>query len=261
MAGTSSAARAQERRNMRMHRLLPVIAVLWLGAAGPAQAGDFYFSGQLGLSSGEGESGGATPFFSNTGSDRDSSPLFGGTLGFGFAPQELLPEETWVPRTGIRVELEGLAGRDYEFLTAGADPYYTEVTSWSLMNNLWVDVPLNKPIAWAFGRIPVLEPLSVHVGAGIGIAFTDATTTDNVSAGSDDGIGFTYQVGAGLGYAITEFVSLTLGYRYLDLGQLELPLFAPQPFGSYTLDLASHEITSSLRVTFRRIELPAWRRD
>jgi len=239
------------------HALL--LSALALALAGPAPAGELYLSGQLAISTGTGESGGATPFFPNTGSDSDSSPAYGGALGFSFSPREVLPEQSWLPKAAVRFEFEGVGGRDYEFLTVGADPYYTQVSSWSFMNNLWVDVPLDRAIAWAFGRIPVLEPLYAYGGAGVGFTSTEAKTTDNVSFGMDDKIGFSWQAGAGLGYALTEFVSLQLGYRYQDLGDFELALFAPQPFGTYTLDLAAHEFTSAVKVNFFRVPLPGWR--
>jgi opacity protein-like surface antigen len=240
-----------------------------LALASRADAGDFYLTGNLAISSGTGQSGGQTEFFDNTGSDSDAAPAYGGAVGFGFELSEAIPK-TWqmpLPGWGVRFEFEGMTGRSYELLTKGGDGYISEVKAWTFMPNLWIDVPLHQPIAWAFGRIPILEPLTLYGGAGLGLSTVDLDTTDNVSQGHKERFLFGWQAGVGLGYALTHRVTLTAGYRYVDLGQAKVTLRIPpseDPFGRFTMDLTAHEFNAGVRVAFYSIPYPekwAIRRD
>ena len=229
--------------------------------AGNARAGDFYLTGNLAISTGQGDSGGNTQFFSNTGSDSDSAPAYGGAVGFGFQLSEAIPR-SWdlrLPGWGLRFEFEGMTGREYELLTNGGDGYISEVTAWTFMPNLWLDVPLHPPIAWIFGRIPVLEPLKLYAGAGLGLSATELDTTDNVSQGKNTEYLFGWQAGTGLAYDLTQRVTLMAGYRYIDLGKPEVTLRIPpseDPFGNFTMDLVAHEFNFGVRVAFYSIPYP-----
>jgi opacity protein-like surface antigen len=235
--------------------------LLLMGLAGDAEAGDFYLTGNLAISTGQGQSGGATEFFENTGSDSDSAPAYGGAVGFGFELTEAIPR-SWdvrLPGWGLRFEFEGMTGREYELLTSGGDGYISEVTAWTFMPNLWIDAPLHPPIAWIFGRIPVLEPLKLYMGAGLGLSATDLDTTDNVSQGRNEEFLFGWQAGTGLAYEITQRVTLMAGYRYVDLGKPEVTLRIPpseDAFGRFTMDLAAHEFNFGVRVDFYSIPYP-----
>jgi opacity protein-like surface antigen len=242
-----------------------------LGLAGEAGAGDFYLTGNLAISTGTGDSGGSTDFFANTGSDSDSAPAYGGAVGFGFKLTEAIPKswEVPLPGWGVRFEFEGMTGREYDLRTNGDsnDSYFSEVTAWTFMPNLWIDVPLHQPIAWMFGRIPVLEPLMLYGGAGLGLSSTELDTTDNVSQGKNSEFLFGWQAGVGLGYELTQRVTLMAGYRYIDLGQPKVNLRIPpseDSFGNFTMDLAAHEFNFGVRVNFFSIPYPekwAIRRD
>ena len=252
-----------------------------LGLAGAARAGDLYLTGNLAISTGTGDSGGATGdpvvFFQNTGSDSDSAPAYGGALGLGFKLNEAIPKSWGVPLPdlGVRFEFEGMTGREYELRTGSTPPqpggvgYFAEVNAWTFMPNLWFDIPLGPPIAWAFGRIPVLEPLALYTGAGLGLSTVDLDATDNVSRAHREQFLFGWQAGIGLAYELTERVTLTSGYRYVDLGhpKATLKVGTPPdtlPFGNYTLDLAAHEFNFGVRVDFWEIPYPeqwALRRD
>ena len=96
------------------------------------------------------------------------------------------------------------------------------------MPNLWIDVPLHQPIAWIFGRIPVLEPLMLLRRRGPGTLDTDLDTTDNVSQGRNQEFLFGWQAGAGLAYELTQRVTLMAGYRYVDLGKPKVTLRIPR---------------------------------
>jgi opacity protein-like surface antigen len=246
---------------MRSFRLGARAALLLATAsflpAAPALAGDVYASATLAISTGEGVAGGETPFFANHGSDTDSSPAYGLSAGFAIPFEEVFPDaRTPISDWSARVELEGIAGRDYELRAKGAEPYLSEVYTWTLMQNVWIDVPLERPIARLFGRVPVLEPLSFAMGAGIGLGANDVSTTDNVSRGSKVAYAFAWQAGAGFGYALTRNVNIGVGYRYLDPGSVDLDLRAGQtPLGNFELDLAAHEVATSLRVSFYPVPL------
>jgi opacity protein-like surface antigen len=227
-----------------------------------AQAGELFLSADLGISGGFASSGGSTDFFDNTGSDSDSSPTYG--LGFGLqAPMnEPLPED-WqhrIPSWPVMIDLEFTGGRDYEFLTDGADPYRSQVTSWTVLNNARLDLPLYAPLEWAFGRLPILEPMSFYTTVGLGMTINDIDVTDNVSHGSDKSVGFAWQAGAGIAYEISERVSISVGYRYVDLGEVDLDLsVGPTDFGNFTLDTTAHELATALRVRFFPVSLASSR--
>lgn len=254
-------------------RALAALAALLL-VAPAARAADFYVSGNLAISSATLHSGGSTQFFTLGGSDSDSSPAYGGSLGFGFGLDEAWPRigswRTWP--IVLRVEVEGMTGRDYEFRTRGAGVLFTDVESWSILPNLWVDVPIHDPIAQFAGRIPILEPLFLYGGGGIGGARLDASSTDGFASGSKEQTNLAWQAGAGVGYAFNDWATFTVGYRHQDLGSLEVPLsFQPGVvFGLQELDLEVDEFCASLRIDFyttplgnlnpARWSLPDWER-
>jgi opacity protein-like surface antigen len=237
-------------------------------AAAPARAADLYLAGELAISHGTADSGGVSsaPGFSfpNSGSDTDSSPLYGGAFGYEFSLADLAPHSwDWkLPDWSWRLEIEGIAGRDYELVTDGPDPYLTSVSSWGVLHNWWLDLPVHPAVAWAFGRVPLLEPMTFHLGGGVGAALTELETTNNVFSGSDDPLHLTWQVGAGFDYQLTDRIAVSSGYRYVNLGSFDYPLMnGPVPAGNFTLDLASHEFRAGLRVRFYSVPAPgAWKR-
>jgi hypothetical protein len=171
---------------------------------------------------------------------------------------EPLPEQ-WqhvLPRWPVLAEFEAVGGRDYEFLTNGGDPYRTDFETWTVLHNLRFDVPVATPFEWAFGRIPILHPVTLYVGVGVGISIYEIVTTDNVSRGKDSGVAFAWQAGAGLSYSVSEYVSIDVGYRYIDLGSSDFDLsVGPTDFGNFTLDTSAHELATAVRVRFYGIPL------
>lgn len=220
--------------------------------------GELYASANIGISGGFASSGGSTPFFDNTGSDSDSSPTYGLTFGLESPMNEPMPEN-WqdaIPNWPVMFEIEATGGRDYEFLTDGADPYRSEVTSWTVFNNARLDFPLYVPVQWAFGRLPILEPMTFYTTVGMGLAINDISSTDNVSKGSETAVSFAWQAGAGFAYELSQYVSVSLGYRYVDLGEADFDLsVGPTDFGNFTLDVSSHEIATALKVRFYPVSL------
>lgn len=243
-----------------------------LAPAGSALAADLYLSGALSVSGGildtggGGDIGGGGGEFNNSGDDTDTSPSIGGVFGYAVPLDEMVPYSwDWpLPRWQLRFEVEGMFLRDYEFVTSlvGSENYLTEGKSLTLLHNWWLDVPLHAPLSWAFGRIPLLEPVSMHFGAGVGMGMTEFKTTSVAFNGSDDAIHLTWQAGAGFDYQLTDRVSIGMGYRYVDLGSFEYGLrLGTTPVGNFTADLASHELRTGLRVNFYTVSSPgSWKR-
>ncbi len=252
------------------HSIITLLALLACVVGGASsRAGDLYVTGNLGLSGANGESSGSTLFFPNTGSDSDSSPVYGGAMGIAVPINELFPTgwddrlRRWrvnLPTWDMRFEVEGIAGRDYELRTDGGDGYFTEVDNWAVMHNLWMDLPIRDPVNWAFGRFPLLEPVTVYLGIGIGLAVTDVEATDNVSRGSETNYKFAWHASAGLAYELTNYVTLSAGYRYFDLGEASLSQSTAgiENFGDYDLDVRAHEFVAGVRVSFYTVPWPRW---
>ena len=244
----------------------------------PARAADLYLSGGIGNSGADGEASVGTDFYQVDGGDSDSSPAFGGTIGLGFTLDEVAPSvgKLELPAWVVRTEFEYMMGRDYEFVTRGAsvdDSFFTEVDVWTVMPTFALEVPLRTPISWLFGRVPVLEPMSLVGNVGLGVAQVDLETTDNVTNGDDSSTEFAWQAGVGLSYALTDTTSFQLGWRYLSLGSVETDLTGIVGGGDFELDLTSHEVLTGLRVNFYtaplqdmhprhwrlpRVPLPGW---
>ena len=227
---------------------------LLLATAAPAWGvGDLYAAGDLGIAATSAESGGVNTRsgLPNTGDDQDSSPRYGGTLGVEWPMDRTIPWDIGLPSWNTRFELEAIGGRSFELTTDGALPYNSKVNAWSIMNNLWLDIPIHGAVAALFGRIPVLEPLSVNMGLGIGLSRANISVSDTDSTGETDETKFAYQAGAGIGYALTERVTFTIGYRYFDLGELSTPFNSgPVNTGDFSLDMQGNELSATLRVNF-----------
>ena len=158
-----------------------------------------------------------------------------------------------LPSWIVRTELEYMMGRDYEIKSDGAaanDFFLSEVDSWTVMPNFSVEVPLRDPIQWLFGRIPVLEPMSLYGNVGLGIAQVNLAASDNNSDVDEDSLNFAWQGGAGINYTLTDTTSFVLGWRYVSLGTTEGTVKNLQGGGDFELELASHEIVTGLRINF-----------
>ena len=86
-------------------------------------------------------------------------------------------------------------------------------------------------------------PLTPYITAGIGYSNFEV----NIQDVSDDDNLFTYQLGAGVGYSISETVILDLRYRYLGFDDYE---YSEVGVGSIGIEAASHNISAGLRFAF-----------
>ena len=231
-----------------------LLCLLFLIAPDAARSADLDRTGELALCSGRGESGGSSAFFSSRSDDSNSSPACGGSFGFA-VPLQAIPwrfeEQFELPDWTARVEIQALGGRDYELQASSTDGVLSEVESFAVMNSVWMDFPLDTRISKLFGRTPALDPLSFTAGAGVGVAANDVATRDNLSHGVRGRYGIAWQAGAGLGYAFARRVNFGLGYRYIDLGEVDFGLRAGNtPVGDFSRDLRAHEVATTLRVDF-----------
>ena len=269
---------------MRMLRTLTSTAAI-LGTLGilasPAGAADLYFAGRAGFSNGTASGNGTNMLVgpSLKGDDGDSSPVYGGALGVAVPLSDVIPwslripsfdvpywpgramhvsgsEDFRFPGWSTLIEAEAMTGREFRFSTPGASPltpYNSEVKATSFLANVRLDVPIRAPMTALFGRLPMLDPLTLYGGGGVGMGLTDLKTTDTVNAGSDQSFAFAYQFMAGVGYAISDQMHLSLGWRYYDLGKLKTNLDqGPNP-GSFSADISANEFTTSLRFHFYHV--------
>lgn len=262
---------------MRAHHCLLCIAGLLIGllAASAAAAGELYLLGMSGISGGVGADSVdvETPVsFELKGRNVDSSPALGGAIGFQFLLgdvitrqirlPEVIPWEPKLPNFNVRFEIEGVGGRDYELKTDGftaSTPFHTEVTSWSLMINNWLELPVYPVVTAVFGRrFPMLDPLSLQFGMGLGFAQNKVATSDSIVSGSATANNFAYQFGAGIGYDITERFQVAAGYRRVEMGSAEFDLedLSGAKRGDYRTDLHSNEAVLTLKTNFYSVPWP-----
>jgi len=86
-------------------------------------------------------------------------------------------------------------------------------------------------------------PWSSYITAGIGYSKVEA----DIEGESDDDNLFTYQLGIGIGYAISEKMTIDLRYRYLGFEDYE---YSEVGVGSLSAEISSHNITAGLRFAF-----------
>ncbi len=254
---------------LRRIRTLSAALLALAALLSPANAAEVYANGTFMQSLGRDDSSGTIEVLPVTvlGSDGDSSLGYGLALGFGFDFDEVLPQKWNSWGTAFRVEGEFVYGREYEFVSNTEDPagdplqnhFFNEVKAWTFMPvNLYIDVPLRRPLSKIFGRVPRLEPFDLSFGLGAGISHVHINAFDNTAHAVDSVYKFAFQGNAALSYEINEQTELQFGYRYLDLGSTDAKLRfdnVPPPnnqAGNVDLDLHSHELVLSARYAFHQ---------
>lgn len=174
--------------------------------------------------------------------------IFGGGVGYRFTPMfrsDLTLD--YLPSTDV-------SGHNSVVTTATSK---ANVSSLIGMINGYLDINGFAPAM--FGRF---QP---YLQAGVGFARNDLDTTSIggtfgpfVLSGTLSGhtdTSFAWGVGAGAGYALTPNLTLDVGYKYLDLGDMRTGNFVSGPGGSGTFtalkaDLHVHTVTVGLRYAF-----------
>ena len=194
------------------------------------------------------------------------------------APVEL-PWGWRLPDWDVRGEVEAVGLRSYDLKTdpiaAGRAKVLTEMDVWTVMGNVWLDVPMRglyRPISWTSSRLfgrwrlrtlkYILDRSTFNMGVGIGVASLDLETREDDSRGRADKYNFAWQAGCGFGYQISDRVNLSLGYRYIDPGDAEYKLggpSVPQDGSSFVeIDPEIHEVRAGVRIEVWNFATP-WR--
>lgn len=95
-----------------------------------------------------------------------------------------------------------------------------------------------------------------YVGGGIGYARLKhkAKLVGDAENGKDRENNFAWNVGFGLGYIVTDNITLDLGYRYTDYGNIKNTAVETRSYATITsaskYDITSHEVSLGLRYNF-----------
>lgn len=108
----------------------------------------------------------------------------------------------------------------------GSEPVDGDVSNISFMVNGYYDIPTGTAV-------------TPYVGGGIGLARLEIKPQDEDSM--DDTV-FAYQVGLGVGIAVSKTVTIDLGYRYFATADPE--------FDGVEAEYKSHNILAGVRVVF-----------
>ena len=274
-------------RNARhLRRLFAGLVFAVVGASG-AGAAELYLGLGTGFSSGTGDGTGSLDLVAVAGSgeDSDASPFYGGVFGVAVPLSDVIPWSMQVPSFDVpywpgravhfsgsddfrfpgwrtQFEIEVMAGRDYDLeipTNSPIAPFFAEVGSTTFMANARLDVPLHAPLNALFGRMPMLEPLTLYLGGGVGAGWNEVSAKGPANLGSETTWDFAYQIQSGFGYAVTDTTHLSLGYRYLDLGNLETELSGGPNQGTFDVDVTAHEAV--LAVVFHFYHVPFFGRE
>lgn len=193
----------------------------------------FYLEGEVGCTFVNFDSGGFNTLgaFPNTGDDWDIMVVPGVHAG---------AELYRFLRADIGFHYRG----DLDFRTNSiGPPYYydTEIDTYTFMFSLYLE-PFH------------FKKWTPYAGAGFGAAWIEAKTDDTVVEGSDNEMKFAWQAEAGIQYELTQHFMLRLGYRYIDMGSIDLdlnPIGLPGVnAGTFKGDLTAHEILFGVRYRF-----------
>ncbi len=89
-----------------------------------------------------------------------------------------------------------------------------------------------------------------YVGAGVGLARLKAKIKQDDGSVSKSGTNFAWQVGAGVAYAVTDDLSVDLGYRYTDSGDVTKKGVSEDGAWKTKFDSSAHEILLGARYSF-----------
>lgn len=153
------------------------------------------------------------------------------------------------PMGQLRLEAEGRYRDGFSAMRADETLFATLDTTdnWSAMVNVWRDVSLTRN----FG---------VYGGGGIGAGGYRfglfATDGADVIASGDRDTAFAWQAGGGILYAVSDRVTLDLGYRYYSVEPTEAPLLVSMAPGGpvFAGQLQNQFVASELLLTVRIYE-------
>jgi opacity protein-like surface antigen len=219
---------------MHIRNLLTVLPALFLGVAFTSVPSDaqYYVSGNIGavqvMDSDVTETG---PGYTINGEfEFDTGLGVNGAVGVSLGDLRLEGELSYRQVDFDSVTIDSLTVGSSTFTSLGSADVGGDATSYGLMGNMWYDIDIG-------GK---LKPF---IGGGIGVARVevdiDSVGGVPVSASGDDTV-FAYQVGAGIGYDISDKIVATLGYRF---------------FGTADPDFGSNGVTDEAEFQSHNIEI------
>lgn len=240
------------RRLMGTMFLIVMLMVPATGFAADKQMG-LYVAPKFiyGLTQGEGSKayifdGGGNTARMNIGSDTDST--FGGSLalGYDFAKQFNVP---------VRAEVE------YSLFSEAEGGKTWRLSGMSL--NMKQTFQIQTLFLNAYWDIDTGTKFTPYIGAGLGMGFigtkgkmkfNDGTDVYGGSTGSKTVTNFAWNIGAGLGYDITDNWTIDAGYRFVGLGSVKTKreYDSYNDVGAYgkTDNLYHHQFAVGVRFTF-----------
>lgn len=125
--------------------------------------------------------------------------LIGGAVGRSFGSMRGEVELSYSENDFDKAKGRYTEGADTDRIS---DPVGGDTGTAMVLANLWYD----------FNRGAAFRP---YVGGGAGLGFTDVSVkVDDLKLVDDDDLGFGFQLGAGMRYALTESVDLDVSYRF-----------------------------------------------
>ncbi|WP_375573790.1 outer membrane beta-barrel protein [Ahrensia marina] len=169
--------------------------------------------------------------FTNQEVDRLDNALFSNPVGFEFLSSEFEAGGLAGAAVGYRFNewFRADISAEYRMRTGydGLDRYDTTGDgTWDGTNQYTADKSEFLVMANAFVDLGTYHGITPYVGGGIGASYTmidnltdTNTPTSSVAYASDNGEwAFAWALHAGLGYEVSDRVTLDFGYRYLDIG-------------------------------------------
>jgi opacity protein-like surface antigen len=207
---------------MKRQLLGSVCAIGLLAGTGPAAAEGTYFS--LGLGGNWLRTGIDVPEDLGPVLDFDFTTGLAASAAFGF-----------ILSPAFRVEAETRFGNGFLNTTIQNEGTSTSgsVKMFTFMANGWYD--FNPMGAW--------KP---YVGGGLGVAHAHSNIVDDDGTLNASQFLFAYQLGAGIGYALNQNVTLSLDYRFLGTTPLSMP-FNVQNEQGMTSPIHSHSLMLGAR--------------
>jgi len=179
----------------------------------------------------------ANPAAINNDSEDDAVLILGGTVGYNW-------ETHGAP---IRTELEYSYRHDFSY---DADPTYISAATPTRMTS---QLSSHAVMANVYYDIKTKSKFTPFIGGGIGVSRnktqSDVTViaTNAPAKASTTKNNFAWNLGAGVGYQLTDAITLDASYRYVDLGKAVWGTPTMEITGQ---DLTSHEVTIGLRYAF-----------
>ncbi len=218
--------------------VLALVAMLAVGSAYAADKGGIYVGVKGGYEYKDAKKGSIAD---TTGGDNSTNEKWsdrsgytvGGALGYNFIGMGL----------PVRAEAEYLYHNQFKFNANNA-------TTGAFTNK----VDIHTAFANVYYDFKTDTAFTPYVGAGLGVAWINQKVSSTFSQwtasndGDYDATNFAWNVGAGVGYSLTDNVILDLGYRYTNFGDAKK---IENGALSYTAkDITSHEALLGLRYQF-----------